>query len=152
MLGWAGEHGDLWGLLAAELGTRAHPVTVAWVKGHAKMIDVQRGRTTLADKDGNDGADKLAVAGAEQHAVDSEIVIMSDLRREHGKEVHSMFIAIVKARRVQELRLNQALQALPDDVGDRGSDPGDCMADAAGCFMLNDEVVDRGSDITCDSL
>ena len=67
--GWAGEHCDLWGLLAEELNSRANPVSVSWVKGHAKMIDVQRGRTTLLDKYGNDGADELAVAGAAQHPV-----------------------------------------------------------------------------------
>ena len=47
------------------LNTRANPVSVVWVKGHAKMIYVQRGRTTLLDKYGNDGADELVVAGAE---------------------------------------------------------------------------------------
>ena len=88
------------------------------------MIDVQRGRTTLLDKYGNDGADELAVAGAAQHPVDTDIVSMSDLRKKQAKDVHRMFIAIVKERRVQESCLNQALH---DDVGDRGSDPGDCM-------------------------
>ena len=64
-------------LLAKELSTRAHHVTVVWVKGHATMLDVRRGRTSLADKEGNDGADELAVAGAEQHVVDTDIVTTS---------------------------------------------------------------------------
>jgi hypothetical protein len=86
------------------------------------MIDVQRGRTTLADKVGNDGADKLAVAGAEQHAVDMEIIAASVLRKQHAKDVQHMFIAIIKARQLQEQCLDAA-----GDVGDRGSDAGDCM-------------------------
>lgn len=145
--GWAGEHCDLWGLLAAELNSRANPVSVSWVKGHAKMIDVQRGRTTLLDKDGNDGADALAVAGAAQHAIDTDIVSLSDLRKKRAKDVHRMFIAIVRERRVQESCLNQALH---DEVGDRGSDPGDCMIevldddfDDTACACHDDVLLDE---------
>ena len=50
--------------------------------------------------------------------------MLSDLRKEQAKDVHRMFIAIVKERRVQELCSSHALH---DEVGDRGSDPGDCM-------------------------
>ena len=78
----------MWSLLADELSTRVHPVTVIWVMGHEKMIDVRRGRTSLADKSGNDGADALAVAGAELHAVDSDIILMSISRKKHAKDVH----------------------------------------------------------------
>ena len=138
--GWGGEHGDLWGLLADELSNRVHPVTVIWVKGHAKMIDVQRGRTSLADKNGNDGADALAVAGAELHAVDPDIVLMSSLRRKYAKDAHSMFIEIVKARQVQEQLLNDFHQ---DVVGDRGSDPGDYMTEAMDIELTNDEACDE---------
>ena len=125
--GWSGEHADLWTLLADELSTRVHPVTVIWVKGHAKMIDVWRGRTSLADKSGNDGADALAVAGAELHAVDSDIILTSISRKKQAKDAHMMFVEIIKARQAQE----QFLSYGHDDVGDRGSDPGDCMAEAS---------------------
>ena len=104
-----------------------HPVTVIWVMGHPKMIDVQRGRTRLIDKNGNDGADALAVAGAELHAVDADIVLTINLRKEYAKNVHIMFIEIVQARQVQEHLLHHSHQ---DVVGDRGSDPGDYMTEA----------------------
>ena len=52
----------------------------------------------MVDKAGNDGADELAVAGAEQHAVERDVVIMSNLRKERAKDVHRMFVAIVKER------------------------------------------------------
>ena len=73
--GCVGEHGDLWGLFATELGTRARVLTVVWADGHATAVDLQRGQTTLFDKVGNDGADKLAVPGAE-HCL-SSMVLMS---------------------------------------------------------------------------
>ena len=65
-----------------------------------------------------------------------------------------MFIAIVKERRVQESCLNQALH---DEVGDRGSDPGDCMIevldddfDATACACHDDVLLDEciESDLT----
>ena len=90
----------------------------------ATTIDVQRGRTTLLDKHGNDGADNLAVAGAQQHAVDEDIVLMSTARRECAKCVHRMFVSIVHARMVQEQCWSHECR---DELGDRGSDPGDCM-------------------------
>ena len=58
------DHSDLWSLLAHELHSRVSSVRVSWVKGHAKQIDVERGRTTSEDMIGNNGADELAVAGA----------------------------------------------------------------------------------------
>ena len=57
--GWQGENVDLWNMLASELRTRETNVCVSWAKGHAKQIDIDRGRTTLEDKQGNDGADAL---------------------------------------------------------------------------------------------
>ena len=49
-------------------------VSVSWVKGHVTQMDIDRGRSTYEDKLGNHGADKLAVAGASQHQVPSEVV------------------------------------------------------------------------------
>ena len=146
--GWEGEHGDLWGMLATELNTREHPVTVVRVKGHARIIDVQRSRTTLLDKEGNDGADELAVAGAALHAVNQDIVTMGSARKDLAKIVHDMFITIVKARQVQEHCLNHVSQ---DDVGDRGSDPGDCLADSMDPDFAYGEEVANASDIALGS-
>ena len=60
---WEGDHEDFWNMLADEIRSRPTTVKVSWVKGHAKQIDIDRGRTTHEDKHGNDGADALAVAG-----------------------------------------------------------------------------------------
>ena len=79
--GWKGEHSDLWNMLAKELGDRATNVRVSWVKGHAKKIDIARGRSTELDKWGNDGADALAVRGAETHRVSDSIVQSAKLQK-----------------------------------------------------------------------
>ena len=68
--GWVGDHADLWNLLGDELRTRAMTVVVSCVKGHAKQIDIDRGRTTKEDKKGNDSADALAMAGANMPSTD----------------------------------------------------------------------------------
>ena len=67
-------HQDLWHLLERELQERNTEVCVSWVKGHAKEIDIERGRTTKEDRTGKDGADSLAVAGASSHSVPSDVV------------------------------------------------------------------------------
>ena len=102
----------------------------------------------MADKHGNDGADVLAVAGAELHAVDKDIVAMSTGRREIAKKVHDMFIAIVRARREQEHCLNTTGH---EDVGDRGSDPGDCQTDANDddYFIYDEASQDMGNIPLC---
>ena len=72
--GWQYDHADVWNLLAGELRSRATDVVVSWVLGHARCIDIERGRTTEEDKEGNDGADSLAVSGASLHRVPAELV------------------------------------------------------------------------------
>ena len=72
------DHADLWNLLAAELQSRNSCVSVTWVKGHATRLDIARGRSSEADKFGNDAADVLAVAGAWLHAVSNDIVGKSE--------------------------------------------------------------------------
>ena len=116
--GWPGDHADLWNLLACELLSRESIVTVTWVKGHAKDIDVARGRTTREDKIGNDGADKLAVAGAAAHNVDVDVVQAAAARRRVAMQTHKMMLSILRAR--QDCEHDAAREA------DRGSDPGDC--------------------------
>ena len=116
--GWPGEHADLWDLLAGELCSRSSVVTVTWVKGHAKDIDVARGRTTREDKIGNDGADKLAVAGAVTHGIDLEVVKAAAERRRTAIQTHKMMLSILLAR--------QACENDATHEADRGSDAGDC--------------------------
>ena len=65
--GWPGDHADLWNILAEEMSTRTSHVNVCWVKGHATRIDIARGRATVKAKWVNDGADALAVSGAQKH-------------------------------------------------------------------------------------
>ena len=129
--GWQGEHADLWDALACELLSRASDVTVSWVKGHAKQIDVNRGRTTQEDKLGNDEADLLAVAGAAMHCAPADIVAAAKERRDLAKRTHAMMVAIVIERQRQE---NQHVSA---SNADRGSDMGEDDI----CY-LNDEDID----------
>ena len=107
---------------------------MSWVKGHAKEIDVVRGRTTREDKLGNDEADKLAVAGAAAHGPPSEVVAAAKGRHEMAVEVHQMMLAILLERRSCEKER--------DDAADRGSDFGDDADIFSGSIvteMLDDE-------------
>ena len=119
--GWQGEHCDLWNLLAEELRCRVAPVRVSWVMGHATRLDVLRGRTTQEDKEGNDGADTLAVAGAKEHVTPPEVVLAYKQRRDQAVQVQRMMVAILQAR-------FEAEHWEPDAAGnDRGSDVDECM-------------------------
>ena len=71
---FVGDNADLWQLISRELRFRQTAVDVSWVKGHAKPIDVTRGRTTHQDMVGNNSADGLAVQGAASHSVLEELV------------------------------------------------------------------------------
>ena len=95
---WHGDHADLWNLLASDLRVRSSAVQVSWVKGHAKQLDIDRGRTTKEDKMGNDEADALAVAGAKLHAVPSEVLEAAKTRKESGIRVQQMMVTVLKAR------------------------------------------------------
>lgn len=116
--GWKGEHSDLWHSLAEELQRRASTVKVSWVKGHAKRIDIERGRTTELDKWGNDGADALAVRAAQTHRVPEEFLISASLRKHSAKNVQQMMITVLKARLAAE-------RATVSEACDRGSNFGD---------------------------
>ena len=97
-----GDHIDLWNLLAHELRSRVSLVRVSWVKGHAKHIDVVRGRTTREDMDGNNGADELAVAGASMQQFPPEVVDAANERKDVAVQVQQMTLAILKARFLAE--------------------------------------------------
>ena len=116
-----------------KLQCRATPVTVTWVKGHAKLADVASGRTTHEDMVGNNGADELAVLGAAQHEVCPDVVAAAFERRRCANMLHSMMVDIVVLRRSLEasMRDGRPASALTvstsePDIGDRGSDMGDC--------------------------
>ena len=113
--GWPGEHADLWNQLALEAQSRENAITITWVLGHAKRLDVLRGRTTQEDKQGNDGADALAVSGAASHAVPADIIERATHRKYVAKNVHGMMLDIVRAR---QKRVPEMMSA------DRGSDLG----------------------------
>ena len=102
--------------------SRATAVVVSWVKGHAKQIDIDRGRTTKEDKEGNDGADALAVVGANMHCAAPEVVEAGRERRGVAMSVQRMMLAILHARALAKNAFqNEATEA------DRGSELGDCM-------------------------
>ena len=42
-------------------------VRVRWTKGHITQERIEQGKSTLAEKIGNDGADGLAVKGRKEH-------------------------------------------------------------------------------------
>ena len=106
-------------------------------KGNATTIDVQRGLTTQRDKWGNDGADVLALKGADLHKIPENIVQSARERKSLAKVVQKMMVTVLKARFDAE-----AAQAFV--VIDRGSEMGDCMefepddcgseVDAHGCM------------------
>ena len=154
--GWKGDHADLWNLLASALHSRVSEVCVSWVKGHAKRVDIARGRTTEEDKKGNDGADALAVAGARMHRVPEDILRKACERKQVAKCVQKYMVAVLKARLHAEaiavdlisdstdtcavLRARLHAEAIAVDL----------IPDSTDICFLNDEVSDRESDIVSD--
>ena len=81
----------------------------------------------IEDKIGNDGADRLAVAGAAAHHVLPEVVASAKSRRQLAKKTHGMMLAILNERLRQET-------LLIENAADRVSDVGDdvaCVASVA---------------------
>ena len=92
-----------------------------WVKGHATLRDVQRGRVLLEDKQGNDAADALAVQGALVHAVPSAILQRALQRKKDALAVQKMTLRILALREVHAA----ALAAPCDDPCDHDCIPVD---------------------------
>ena len=89
--GWPGDHADLWAELAQLLAERAvDALRFTKARGHVTMEDVRRGRASMQDKIGNDGADKLAVSGARHHAAPSDLVAHSRQRKTMARITHAM--------------------------------------------------------------
>ena len=82
------------------------------------------GRFLPIDKWGNDGADALAVAWAETHAVPDEIVALCKQRAKMARATHSMMLQILKARADAERVLKgDAIDQSFVDSDDVGDDP-----------------------------
>ena len=109
------------------MATRTSNVNACWVKGHATRNDIARGRATVQDKWGNDGADALAVSGAQKHRVPNDIVQSARLRKSSAKIVQRMMVAVLQAR----LHAEQAQSTV---IADRGSDGDAPEAESCNCF------------------
>ena len=110
-------HNDLWTRLLQNTTTRATPVRIVKVLGHAKWRDVHCGRETAENKTGNAHADKLAVQGAQKHPHAHALGRLCRETRQRTLRLQRMFLNILleqselteeiyEARRVQaeELR------------------------------------------------
>jgi ribonuclease HI len=141
VVGWQGDHADLWNLLCREIASRAASVQVSWVKGHATKLDIDRGRSTEEDKEGNDGADGLAVAGAQLHAIPSEVLDAAKQRMHWAMNVQQMMVTVLRARFLAE-------GTSADDAGnaDRGSECDDCMDDGSADAALDCECIELAYD------
>ena len=64
------------------------------------QADVLTGRVLEEDRDGNNGADKLAVAGALLHQLPRNVVSNATTRKELARTTHRMMLEILVARRL----------------------------------------------------
>ena len=93
------ENADLWCLLQQLVLTRPNDcLQINWVKGHAKACHVERGITTLEDKEGNDAADALATNGATEHAAPDSLLLDAAWKQTAAKTAQRMMIEILTAR------------------------------------------------------
>jgi len=101
---------DLWQQVSTLLERRGkEEVAFVKVKGHASQQDVMAGRVSAADKQGNDGADSLAVAGAAMPLISG----MSRAELRHRmllvQDVQRMMLEIVETRESRRQRQTLAL-------------------------------------------
>ena len=59
---------------------------------------MQRGRVSAIDKEGNDGADRLAVNAASLHAVPTHVVSEIQRKIAQARATHEMILSILEAR------------------------------------------------------
>ena len=109
--GWQGSHGDLWAQLQVMLESAPGRLHISKVKGHASWLDVRMGRSTLADKTGNDAADKLAVAGSNQHPAAIVLQRQCEEASEKCSRVQRSLLDIALAR--EEALRNMPEEAMP---------------------------------------
>ncbi len=90
---------DLWKRLEEQLQQHgAGEVVFTKVKGHAKARDVERGYVTMEDKEGNDGADQLAVQAALAQAAPRELVAKAQRKKATATDTHWMMLSILEKR------------------------------------------------------
>ena len=107
---------DLWAMLEAELRQRPPgSITFTWVKGHATMADIQRGRSSWQDLCGNDGADKLASAAAAVHSAPHALTAAAQHRRRLATATHSAAVKILDARKSALANLQHVVLWLPSE-------------------------------------
>ena len=90
---------DLWSEFCALVRQRQHEIVLKWVKGHAKQVDIERGRTTALDKLGNDSADALATHAAAAHAPPHQLAQDASSRAALAAAFHLMATRILSARK-----------------------------------------------------
>ena len=73
-------------------------VIVTKVRAHTTWADVRMGRVTAEDKVGNAWADKLAVAGAEEHAMSAKLQDNVRTKRNYMKKLHRTMVDILLER------------------------------------------------------
>ena len=117
------------------MAARHLPVKFTKVLGHATQRQVDRGHITQIDKDGNDGADALAVRGAEHHAAPKELTTAAKMRKATAKATHRMMLRILHARQAAEETLGISVDGFEE--GDRGSEAG--ADELLGLMPDNDE-------------
>lgn len=93
-----GEHHDLWVQIEQFLLSRTEPFTITWVKGHATQEQVELGISSSLDKEGNDAADRLAVAGAAQHSCSSMMEKQMQQHISQSVDLALMYTEIACAR------------------------------------------------------
>jgi len=84
-------------------------IKVAWVEGHTTRLDVELGRISAQDRQGNLGADQLAGEGALMHIVDMSVHDEVKLQIDGAFIVQAMMLAVVQAR-----FLHREIGALPN--------------------------------------
>ena len=82
------------------------------------MRDVQAGRMLQENKVGNDGVDKLARAGAAEHALGEDLVANAKQQKDTAKEVQRMMLRIITARRQAEGR-SERMDDVDEPLHDR---------------------------------
>ena len=101
-----GSHEDLWRRVYEEnkrLGLGR--VAVRWTKGHATDEDIEAGRSTQEDKEGNDAADALATVAVDNSRLPSEITKLYYAKRKVAMTVQKMMVACALARKTKMAEL-----------------------------------------------
>eukprot|EP00973_Karenia_brevis_P031772 4384528-Karenia_brevis.AAC.1 len=139
-LGWLEiENGDLWEIVDKHVCQRPPgSVLLTKVVGHASWRDVRTGQVQQTDKIGNDMADELACLGADQHAIDQQMINHSRNSYELTRSVQHMMVDIIVARSTHGgVDFSSA-----SDTADSSSEEDDTAESSS----MEDEVISISSD------